>query len=301
MKKFLIFTLALVMALEVSVFAERSISISLNGKEIKTDAPAYIKDDRTLVPIRFISEALGYKVDWNEKDRQVTISKEGIEMVLTIGKKEVLINGVSKSNDVAPEITKDRTFVPIRFIAENFGIKVDWDKDNYVVILTSKEDSLKDPYAKELKNIASDFQKSLEDLRTYYFEDVSKYNNDQILSKLNEIKDKVRSLAKNLDQMEARDQYKISYKLLKEAIVLGDNIIDNYNQALLAGDKDIAKRVVDLHTQLAIKISEFKSALDAESKGLPYREDKDIKSYNDAGEKGNLLNDPTLKNLFNQL
>ena len=289
------------MALEVSVFAERSISISLNGKEIKTDAPAYIKDDRTLVPIRFISEALGYKVDWNEKDRQVTISKEGIEMVLTIGKKEVLINGVSKSNDVAPEITKDRTFVPIRFIAENFGIKVDWDKDNYVVILTSKEDSLKDPYAKELKNIASDFQKSLEDLRTYYFEDVSKYNNDQILSKLNEIKDKVRSLAKNLDQMEARDQYKISYKLLKEAIVLGDNIIDNYNQALLAGDKDIAKRVVDLHTQLAIKISEFKSALDAESKGLPYREDKDIKSYNDAGEKGNLLNDPTLKNLFNQL
>ena len=88
------------------------------------DAAPYIANDRTYVPFRALGEALGAKVVWDNDARTVTYTLGDTEIVMTIGDTTYTINGVEKTMDVAPEITGDRTYVPVRFVAEGLGFKV---------------------------------------------------------------------------------------------------------------------------------------------------------------------------------
>ena len=186
MKKFVVFMLALLFILPINnVHAQREVTISLDGKTITADAKPYIKNDRTMVPIRLISESLGYKVNWDEANRQVKVEKADKSLLITIDKKEYLLNGEKKKSDVAAEITKDRTFVPIRLIAESLGENVSWDPNTYTVII--KTSSNLDAEAKQLEDIAKGFQKNITELRSYYFENASKYTQDQQIAKLEEV------------------------------------------------------------------------------------------------------------------
>ncbi len=60
-----------------------SATVKVNGKEIKLDSPAFIENDRTYTPIRFISEELGASVEWVEKDQKVIITKPEIKKAET--------------------------------------------------------------------------------------------------------------------------------------------------------------------------------------------------------------------------
>ncbi|MDO5041166.1 MAG: copper amine oxidase N-terminal domain-containing protein [Peptoniphilus sp.] len=299
MKKFLSAMLLLLLLFNASTtYAARDISITLNGENIQTDVEPYIKDDRTLVPIRFISEALGYDVDWDEVARKVTVKNDSKKIELTIGEKNAVINDAVVENDVAPEITGDRTFVPVRFIAENFGVKVDWDPENYVVIL---EREVLDDYAQSMTELAEEFQRELALLRQYYFQDFSKYSANELFEKFEIAKSNINGIINRVESMGTDAKYEKSYEFLKEAMNIGRDMLAKYNDALLSANQDAAKQVIDLQTRLAIKISEFKSALDAESKGLQYVENQDIKSFNDADKKDGLLQDQTIQSLLDQL
>ena len=61
-------------------------NIDVNGKTITNDAAPIIRNDRTLIPIRFITESLGGKVDWNGVTKEVTLTIDGKEIKMTIGK-----------------------------------------------------------------------------------------------------------------------------------------------------------------------------------------------------------------------
>ncbi|WP_019132108.1 copper amine oxidase N-terminal domain-containing protein [Peptoniphilus obesi] len=300
MKKFVVFMLALLFILPINnVHAQREVTISLDGKTITADAKPYIKNDRTMVPIRLISESLGYKVNWDEANRQVKVEKADKSLLITIDKKEYLLNGEKKQSDVAAEITKDRTFVPIRLIAESLGEDVGWDPDTYTVIIKSASNL--DAEAKQLEDIAKGFQKNISELRSYYFENASKYTQDQQIVKLEEVKANINSLIAQIEGLNVSDKYQDSLKYLKEYAQVTKNILNNYNEALIEGNEAASKKLVDYQTQLAIKLKEFTSALEAESKGQKYQEEKDIKAYKEAGDKDSLLEDESLKNLFNKL
>ncbi len=119
----------------------------INNKNLYLDAPPFInpKAGRTLVPVRFISEAFGAKVEWNNADRKVTIKMNPTEhheaklIELWIGKKTVSVNLKKKIIDVAPEIVPPgRTMVPLRFIAETFGSEVSWNPKNREITIIYK-------------------------------------------------------------------------------------------------------------------------------------------------------------------
>lgn len=115
---------------------KHAITILVNGKEVKTDSPAFIKDGRTMVPVRFISEALGLKVGWDQKTRTVTVGEGASSMKLTIGSKAIVrADGKKTAIDVAAMIKGGRTMVPIRAIGELSGAKVDWNAENREVII----------------------------------------------------------------------------------------------------------------------------------------------------------------------
>jgi len=113
----------------------KEVSVSLNGKDINFDVPPMIKDGRTLIPVRAVTEALGASVGWDQATKTVKISKEGFEIELEINKSEAMVNGKSVELDVAAEVANDRTMVPLRFIAEAFSLDVQWNQELLKVII----------------------------------------------------------------------------------------------------------------------------------------------------------------------
>lgn len=117
----------------------KEIKIEINGKSVVSDVAPFIDNDRTLVPIRVISENLGYSVNWDNQTRKVTVKNNDKSIELTIGKKDVNVNGNKSSIDVAPMIKNERTFVPLRFISESFDNDVNWDNNTRTVKINKKE------------------------------------------------------------------------------------------------------------------------------------------------------------------
>ncbi|WP_418702759.1 stalk domain-containing protein [Anaerotignum faecicola] len=97
-----------------------STAVLVDDQAIINDVAPVIRNDRTLVPIRVITEALGGQVAWNEAAKEVTLTVNGKEIKMTIGK-------VLEKYGVAPVIIGGRTFVPVRFVADELGAVTTWD------------------------------------------------------------------------------------------------------------------------------------------------------------------------------
>ncbi len=102
----------------------------------KAVTPFILPPGRTMVPLRFISEAFGAKVEWDGATRTVTITLGSKTIKLTIGVYTAKVDGKDVKLDVAPVIREGRTFVPIRFISEAFGADVKWDTTERKITIT---------------------------------------------------------------------------------------------------------------------------------------------------------------------
>ncbi|MDR0468660.1 MAG: copper amine oxidase N-terminal domain-containing protein [Peptococcaceae bacterium] len=91
------------------------------------DAPPRIVEGRTMVPLRFVGEALGAEVIWNGDTQQVAYIAGSRQILLTVGHTDVFVNGRPEVIDTAPRIINDRTMVPVRFIGQWLGAVVRWD------------------------------------------------------------------------------------------------------------------------------------------------------------------------------
>ena len=116
------------------------VNYSINGEVKKMDAKPFIKNDRTLVPLRFIVEAIGGEVNWDNDNRLVTVNSKGKTIVLPIDSKTIKIDGKDVNIDQAAIIKGDRTFVPIRFIAENLDMVVNYINESRIIEISSFED-----------------------------------------------------------------------------------------------------------------------------------------------------------------
>lgn len=116
------------------------VNYSINGEAKKMDAKPFIKNDRTLVPLRFIVEAIGGEVNWDNDNRLVTVNSKGKTIELPIDSKTIKIDGQDVNIDQAAIIKGDRTFVPIRFIAENLDMVVNYINDTREIEISSFED-----------------------------------------------------------------------------------------------------------------------------------------------------------------
>jgi titin len=118
--------------IEIKLYIDKTIYY-VNGVKKELDAAPIIKESRTLLPIRAVIEALGGTIEWDANEQKVTINFKGTTIELWIGKNTALVNGEYKLIDPGnPEvkpiiIPPGRTMLPIRFIAENLGCRVDWD------------------------------------------------------------------------------------------------------------------------------------------------------------------------------
>lgn len=127
---------------------------AIDGAEIIT------REDRTLLPIRMISELLGLKVGWDDATRKVTLENSEIKIEMNIGKKNVKINGVSDIIDVEPIIYHDRTYLPLRFISEKLDAEVgyyDNKNPNTLGIITNiPQVTVDEKYSSDVKVISKE-------------------------------------------------------------------------------------------------------------------------------------------------
>lgn len=108
-----------------------NITISVNGTTVKFDQAPYIANGRTMVPVRFVSEALGAQVSWDNITKTVKITTDKV-IELKIGSTEARIDGDSITLDAPAEIAGGRTMVPLRFVSEALGAQVLWHQGNQI-------------------------------------------------------------------------------------------------------------------------------------------------------------------------
>ena len=129
-KIILIIISVIITLIGINAFADQLLlNVFVNGKKVDfPDAQPFVdENERTLVPVRFVSEALNGTVGW-DGDTKTAIITRGTDVVsITIGQKSIKVNGISKELDTAAIIVEERTFVPLRFVSEALGEKVGWN------------------------------------------------------------------------------------------------------------------------------------------------------------------------------
>ena len=303
MKKIITLVLASLLLISTTVFAKAP-SIEIDGKIIKTDAAPFIEKDRTFVPIRFIGEALNYKVDWNKDKNLVTIKNNDRQILMTIGDTNITVNNEKIKNDVAPLIKKDRTYVPLRFVAENMNLKVNWDGKEKKVIINSQKDNITDGITglsadeKEFLNKFQSKQKIIEDnmtsLKKSFFEKASTLSKEDLEKEYNRASKEISDAVSELKNINVSDKFRDTYNKAMEANERALTMLPDLKEAIINKDEDVAKKVVNLFTDFQIKMTELQDAYNANLKGENYKAREDIKAYTDNADK-------TIENLMKQI
>ncbi len=166
MKKIITFLITLSIILSCAIIpahASDNITVELNGREIYFDQPPIIQDDRTLVPMRAIFEAMGCEVEWYDGVIEVYQDNECI-MILWIDDTEMwTLEREFFTIDVPPQIFNDRTLVPVRVISESMGADVEWNGYTQTVSITYQTNDTNNSNC----NHTNTYEVCMIDLRTF--------------------------------------------------------------------------------------------------------------------------------------
>ena len=119
--------------------------MTVNGQAVEFDVPPQIINDRTMLPMRKIFEALGAEIEWIESSQAIIAAKGSLIITLRIGYEDMsatdILTGETKkiTLDSVPVILEERTLVPVRAVSEAFGLKVNWDADTSEVSIVNQE------------------------------------------------------------------------------------------------------------------------------------------------------------------
>lgn len=116
---------------------EFEVQVMFDGAPVQFEVPPLVRQGRTFVPVRFVLERIGAQLEWNGESRQVTINLGGRKVGLTIDSRVVVVEGQAREIDVAPFIYRDRTMVPLRFVAETFDFHVHYNDQTRTVSLAA--------------------------------------------------------------------------------------------------------------------------------------------------------------------
>ena len=98
---------------------------NINGVEtdVTMDVAPFVKDNRTMLPLRYIAEALGFKVDWDRATRTVTLTDKEFKVQIPVETNKIIVNGSTYYSDANPVLRNNRTMLPVANIARALGLK----------------------------------------------------------------------------------------------------------------------------------------------------------------------------------
>ncbi|QGP92402.1 N-acetylmuramoyl-L-alanine amidase [Neomoorella glycerini] len=117
--------------------ASPGVTLILNGTRVDPAVPPYIDSNgRTMVPLRFVMEFMGARVDWVEDEQGIVIRRGATTLKMWIGSRRAYVNGQAFLLDTTPVLKGNTTMVPVRFISQAFGGQVEWDATSQTVRIT---------------------------------------------------------------------------------------------------------------------------------------------------------------------
>ncbi len=132
------------------VFADEiPITIWINGEKVESEVDPVTENDRTLVPLRAIFEAMGAEVSWDDASQTAKVAADGITIQVVIDDVVMKKNGEDVILDVPARLINDRTMVPVRAISEGIGADVDWNEEEQKVLITyqkQEDEKADEPY-----------------------------------------------------------------------------------------------------------------------------------------------------------
>lgn len=130
-------------------YEAENITLLVNGKQVNNlPMPPVIIDDFTMVPVREVFEALGSDVIWHDDTCQVEIADNGVSVFVKIGDRNTVVNGKTVPIDaqmplpmlIGMDADVLKSMVPVRFIAEELGFKVDWENSTRTVYIDREQE-----------------------------------------------------------------------------------------------------------------------------------------------------------------
>ncbi len=100
---------------------------TVNGETKTMDIAPIIRNSRTMLPVRYVAEALGAEIGWDGAISTATLKTADTEIKITLGAAEAVVNGQAVKLDSPAFIENSRTYMPVRFVAETLGATVAWD------------------------------------------------------------------------------------------------------------------------------------------------------------------------------
>lgn len=108
------------------------------GRTVYNDVAPILRNNRTMLPARFVAESLGAMVEWDESLQLVTITNSSTTILIFVGSDKAYVNGKAQILDSPAFTQNDRTYTPVRFIVEALDCSVDWDGATEKIIITKR-------------------------------------------------------------------------------------------------------------------------------------------------------------------
>lgn len=126
------------------ILGASNIQIYFNGQPLSFDTPPVIENDRVLVPMRTIFEALGFSVDWNHSEKTIAAENGAVSLEMQVDNKTAYLNQTAVALDTPPRLQDDFTLVPLRFIAEASGAAVTYHAEGPRIEIVTDKNALSD-------------------------------------------------------------------------------------------------------------------------------------------------------------
>ncbi|WP_458120841.1 copper amine oxidase N-terminal domain-containing protein [Paenibacillus sp. Z6-24] len=145
MKKIFMLMLTVTLFFSVSsitsadVFDDSKVKVVLNGSELDFDPNAIIQNGNTMVPFRQLFEAYGAQVTWDQETKTITAVKEDTTIKLTLDSFDAYVNNKKIKLTQTPYMARNTSLVNLRFISEAMNAKVNFDKSNLTVNITTSK------------------------------------------------------------------------------------------------------------------------------------------------------------------
>ncbi|GGA13072.1 hypothetical protein GCM10008018_67570 [Paenibacillus marchantiophytorum] len=113
------------------------VTATVNGQKMTLSAPPVLLNNTTMVPLRFIADALKTDLTWNTEDQSIALKYADHSIILSIDSRIVSIDNQSKTLEQPAVIMNSTTLVPLRFIAESFNQTVAYNNQTKSIIITT--------------------------------------------------------------------------------------------------------------------------------------------------------------------
>lgn len=259
-----------------SAFAD-DVTVLVDGRELEFDTSPIIENDRLLVPLRGIFEALGADVSWDASAKTVTAVTGKITLKIAVGDDVLFKNNAEIELDVSAVIKNSRTLVPLRAVSEGFGADVDWDGASRTVKIISadvnKAYAAEEPRTDELEKFMADKSARAQFEKVDLPSELKKYGADFA----DDIEDNPKNAKNYIFDIWNHCQTEALIKIMDESDV--EYTVDSEFEAALS--EVVKKCGKDAETQLEITVEDgvlfisFRETTDGEAEFAAVRSEND--------------------------